>query len=306
MSALRLAVYSEKGGVGKTSITNGLAAVAAAEGLKVLVGDLDPRATASKELGVPIRENGDTDVFTVNDLLAIELGDDDPVDPREAIGDIVHPAGEAWPENVKVLPAERKLQNREADQAPIEMRLGLGLSALADDVDLILFDMPPRAAGKLVIAGLCALGDKGGVLVPTTLTTDGLDGVAQAFRTVKLMRQGAAPDLQISGIVRSDVPKDRDLRAINREMDALLFEREDATLGPWKDYVLGDPLPVGTSNGEDDVPARYLVRHYAIREEARWARVPITAAPGREARRLVGIYRDILDHQWQQHGKGRL
>jgi chromosome partitioning protein len=62
VDALRFAEYSEKGGVGKTSITNGLAAVAGDRGMRVLVVDLDLRATASVELGLPIPESGDPEI----------------------------------------------------------------------------------------------------------------------------------------------------------------------------------------------------------------------------------------------------
>ncbi|MGI5488871.1 ParA family protein [Microtetraspora malaysiensis] len=156
VGALRLAEYSEKGGVGKTSITNGLAAVAGDRGMRVLVVDLDPRATASVELGLPIPEAGDPEIFTLNDLLFLDMSDDNPVDPREAIHDTIHPAGDSWPATVRVLPAERKLAHREADSGPIEMRLRSGLTAVADEFDLILFDLPPRASGKLITAGLTA------------------------------------------------------------------------------------------------------------------------------------------------------
>ncbi|MGI5488870.1 hypothetical protein [Microtetraspora malaysiensis] len=134
------------------------------------------------------------------------------------------------------------------------------------------------------------------------LTVDGVDGAAQALRTIKQMRQGYTPNLAVAGIVRSNVPRDRDLRAINREMDGQLFERTDQSLGPWADLVLGDPLPATGVDPDADEPVRYLVRHYAIREEARYACVPITAAPGREARMLAAAYGDILDLLIKQRG----
>ena len=48
----RVAVVNQKGGVGKTTVTLGLAATAAMRGARVLVVDLDPQANATSGLGV--------------------------------------------------------------------------------------------------------------------------------------------------------------------------------------------------------------------------------------------------------------
>ena len=48
----RVAIVNQKGGVGKTTITLGLAATAAMRGARVMVVDLDPQANATSGLGV--------------------------------------------------------------------------------------------------------------------------------------------------------------------------------------------------------------------------------------------------------------
>jgi chromosome partitioning protein len=256
------AQYSEKGGVGKTSDTDGLAAVAGERGLNVVVVDGDPRATATDELGVELDEN----TLTLNDLLIIPTKGDPP-DPAEVIEDVIQPAGKKWPSNVRIIPAERTLAHRESDPAPIETRLARAIVG-APDVDLWLFDLPPRAGGKLVTTILAAATR---VLIPASLTTDGYIGVAEAQRSMKLIRQGMNPGLGYLGIVRSIVPKDSERRGVHDEIDNLL-----------NDSYPGEVLPV-------------QIVEYAIREEARLASVPITAAGGREAKILVGKYGELLD-----------
>ncbi|MFL4910833.1 ParA family protein [Streptomyces sp. MMS24-I2-30] len=64
-----LAVYSEKGGVGKSALSAGLVAAARKRKLSVIAGDLDPRGTFTAELGISADE---APAFSMNDLLALD------------------------------------------------------------------------------------------------------------------------------------------------------------------------------------------------------------------------------------------
>ncbi|XVQ09364.1 ParA family protein [Spirillospora sp. CA-255316] len=262
-------IFSEKGGVGKSSLAAGLIAVAAEEGILVVGGDLDPRATLTDELGVEVAE----DTLTVNDLMFIPP-DTDPVDPVEAVHDVLHPAGEHWPGNVFVLPAERALANRESDMHAVETRLARAIQGLPEDAEVVL-DVPPRAGGKLVTAAMMAATD---ILFPATLTTDGYIGAQQARRSLRMIRQSVNSEVRYLGIVRSDVPVGRYRRHINGLIEERLFS---------------------------DFPGEIIetqIHHYAVREDCRYTAVPITRAPGAQAPILTGEYQALRMHI--RDGKG--
>ena len=258
-----LALYSEKGGVGKTGATTGLAAVAASNGLKVLVIDLDPRATATEELGAVEGE------FSVNDLLYV-----DPHADLDALPELsglaaraLRPAGEDWGPNIKVLAAERALQNRESDNTTpdLENRLRVALEGVADQFDLVLIDMPPRPGGKIVGAGLRAATD---VLYLGTLTNDGFIGIQDAKRTVRIMNQTGSRKLNEIGVVRNIVGRKID-NAVNWD-------------GQFSQAFGDKVLPV-------------VVPYRAVREESRTACVPITAASGKAANVVIRGYLAVLN-----------
>lgn len=260
-----IAEVSEKGGVGKTSVTAGLAAVAAEQGLNVGVCDLDPRATLTDEMGISDPE------LSVNDIYYVDP-QQRPRDPAEVAREVLVRAGKAWPSNVWVLPAVREFGNRETDPATgMEFRLKRALWGLREQLDVVFLDVPPRAGGKIVGSALIAARK---VLIPATLSNDGWSGATEALKSIRHFNipGGLNEELEVSGIVRSIVPRDTEMREIHRDWDNRLHE-------DFGDLVLST-----------------TVRNYAVREVCRTACAPITAAPGREAKLLVAAYGEILDH----------
>ncbi len=267
LGTVLLAIDSEKGGVGKSSLAGGLIAVMAAAGYEVLAVDLDPRATLTAELDAAAPE-GDTEMPSVND----PLYEDQEVDPSELpelrglASQAVRPAGAHWGERVRVLAAERALAHRESDLATpnIEHRLALSLEGFKRQFRLVVIDLPPRAGGKLVGAGLLAATH---VLFPGTLDEDGLIGVQDARKTAWRISRAHPSTLRQVGVLRNMVePRTR------------LAELSDRRFTEEFDDVL-----------DVVVPKRI------VRREARTACVPITTATTRDARDLVNAYTAVLN-----------
>ena len=83
-----LSVSSLKGGVGKTTVTLGLASAAFAKGLSTLVVDLDPQSDVSTGMDIAVAGH-----LNVADVLASPEGEDRPFgDRRQRVDARVAPA----------------------------------------------------------------------------------------------------------------------------------------------------------------------------------------------------------------------
>ncbi len=178
---LVLAVCSLKGGVGKTSVTLGLASAALERGLKTLVVDLDPQGDSTMALGVRV-ENGD-----VAGVLSF------PGESSVAAATVTSPWSEG---SLKVLAgSERSALHDRLDGKDVD-RLRYAL-AWVHDYDLVLIDCPPSLGG-LTRTGLSAA-DR--AIVVTEPGLFAVMAVGRAMRTIDELRRGPAPALQPLGIV---------------------------------------------------------------------------------------------------------
>ncbi|TAF50987.1 MAG: ParA family protein [Sphingobacteriia bacterium] len=123
-----LAFYNLKGGVGKTAAAINLAYLAAKEGFKTLVWDLDPQGSASFYLGA-----GNDIKNASKKIIGQEL------DLADAVQDTAH-------ENLWVVPAD--LSARQADvllheRKQFKKNFAQIIAAVKKDYDLVILDCPP-------------------------------------------------------------------------------------------------------------------------------------------------------------------
>lgn len=213
-----LSVSSLKGGVGKTTVTLGLASAALARGVPTLVVDLDPQADATTGLDVAAKRGS-----TVADVLA---------DPRRSqIAKAVAPSGWAadQPGVLDVMLGSEASTDHEHQTRPRSIKaLAVALGKLTG-YDLVLVDCPPSLGG-LTRTGLVASDLTLVVSEPAIFSVAAAD---RALQAIDALRLSDAPHLQPLGILLNRF-RDR-----SPEHRYRLQELVDL-FGP---LVLGPPLP---------------------------------------------------------------
>ena len=190
-----MAILNQKGGVGKTTLTLGLASAAASAGRRVLVVDLDPQASTTWVLGL---ESSELD-GTVADVL----------DGSAKIASVVRTS--TWSDLIEVVPAAAGLQAQEQGSAK---RLRKGLGKIATEYEAVLVDCPP-SLGNLTRSALTASRFALIVVEPSALGLRGIGGVADLVDDVW---DATNPDLELGGVILNRVP------AVSREAERRIAE----------------------------------------------------------------------------------
>jgi chromosome partitioning protein len=184
-----VAVLNQKGGVGKTTVTLGLASAAQAAGHKILVVDLDPQASASWTLGVEL----DDRTLGVSDVIE--------ADARGAADDAI--VETVWGPGVELLPSGKALAGRDHDQGRnVEKRLRKALSGVAERYDVVLIDCPPSLGGN-TLSALTAADLAVVVVEPASYSLRGVAAVADVIDDVW---HRLNPELDLAGVIVNKMP----------------------------------------------------------------------------------------------------
>lgn len=179
-----IAIFNQKGGVGKTTTCINMAAALGAKGKKTLLVDIDPQGNTTSGVGIDKYYVA----YSTYDMLV-----DDGITARSILLETGY-------KNLSILPATMHLAGAELELAELEGRnsvLKMSLATLRMEFDYIIIDCPP-SLGLLSINALVAADT---VIVPLQCEYYALEGLSQLVTTVRTIKQHYNEHLEIEGVL---------------------------------------------------------------------------------------------------------
>ena len=176
-----IAVFNQKGGVGKTTTVVNLAAALGLKNKSVLIIDMDPQGNTSSAFG----KKGLPEQATTYEWLIGAATLDEAIVQAE--------------NHVFLVPSDANLAGLEielASQSKRERRLTERLTG-TERYDYVFLDCPP----SLGLLSLNALTAADSVLIPIQCEYYALEGVSQLVKTIELVRKELNPKLKIEGVL---------------------------------------------------------------------------------------------------------
>ncbi|WP_445173127.1 AAA family ATPase [Microcoleus sp.] len=255
-----IAVYHNKGGVGKTTTVVNLAAALSKKGKRVLLIDLDSQANTTFATGLVKFEDEEQDDLKHSNILHV-LQQEDGYSIAEVArkSNFCNPPIDVIPSHIDLMQYETEINNLDYSR----MILIQKLAEVQDKYDIVLIDTPP----SLNFYARVALNSSDYVIIPSDLkpfANQGLINVKEFIKKVNGFKKtiGKKP-LEILGVLpckistnvkfvqyslpkrREAIPKRYDLEI----MDSVIYERDDLAKCAEQFQIVGnmeiaDPISV--------------------------------------------------------------
>ncbi len=184
-----ISVTNQKGGVGKTTTAVNLAYYIAKTGKKTLLIDFDPQGNATSGLAVNKQD--------------LQLTMADVIMETVALNQVILPTVY---KNFFLAPSTPHLADTEVQLAQADRRFSRLKNAIesnSNGYDVIIIDNPPSLS-LLTVNGLVAARY---VLLPVQAEFYALEGLGQLLETMKLVRKGMNPILELLGVLPTMMDK---------------------------------------------------------------------------------------------------
>lgn len=178
-----VAIFNQKGGVGKTTTCVNMAAELGRKGKKTLLIDIDPQGNSTSGVGV----DKSTVEHSTYDVLISECTARSVMIKAEF-------------KNLYLLPANMNLAGAELELAEYQNRnsiLKKAIATLVLEFDYIIIDCPP-SLGLLSINALVAADT---LIVPLQCEYYALEGLSQLVSTVRTIKQHYNEHLELEGVL---------------------------------------------------------------------------------------------------------
>lgn len=182
-------IASQKGGVGKSSVTFSLGVELANRGYKVLLVDTDAQGSLTASMGYCEPDSMEVTLSTVLEKIVNEESFD-----AKAFGILHHEEG------VDLMPCNIELSGFEVSLVNVwsrELVLSHYLNLIKDNYDYIVLDCQPSLS--LMTLNVFAAADR--IIIPVQAAYLSLKGLEQLIKTIGKVKRGLNTRLGIDGIV---------------------------------------------------------------------------------------------------------